>query len=237
MTSDTAVTKSAARKAKALPLWQEVLLLLVTALVLAVLVKTFLVQAFYIPSGSMEATLAYDDRILVEKVTYWTGEVERGDIVVFDDPDHWLRPEEGRQATNVLEQGLSLVGLYPTGGHLVKRVIGVGGDQVRCCDSRGRILVNDEPIDETYLGRREKASLTPFDVTVPPDKLWVMGDNRGNSSDSRAHLGRQGGGFVPTDDVVGKVWTVVWPWPRIQVVDGVDDVFADVPASGSSSGP
>jgi signal peptidase I len=232
--TNTAVKKPAAKKA--LPLWQEVLVLLVTALVLAVLVKTFLVQAFYIPSGSMETTLDKDDRILVQKVTYWTGDVERGDVVVFDDPGGWLAPDEGREATNPLQRGLSLVGLYPTGGHLVKRVIGISGDQVECCDSGGRLSVNGEPIDETYLRTGVKPSLTPFDVTVPAGGLWVMGDNRSDSSDSRAHLGAPGGGFVAADDVVGKVWTVVWPWSRMQVVDGVGDVFEDVPVGGPSAG-
>jgi signal peptidase I len=221
---------------KALPLWQEVLLLLVTALALAVVVKTFLVQAFYIPSGSMETTLDKDDRILVQKVTYWGGDVERGDIVVFDDPGDWLAPAESREASNVLQRGLSLIGLYPTGGHLVKRVIGVGGDHVVCCDSQGRIEINGEPIEETYLRDGIKPSLTPFDQEVPEGSLWVMGDNRGDSSDSRAHLGAPGGGFVATEDVVGRVWTVVWPSSRIQVVDGVDEVFEDVPDGGSSPG-
>ena len=222
---------------KALPLWQEVLLLLVTALVLAVVVKSLLVQAFYIPSGSMETTLDKDDRILVQKVSYWTGDVERGEIVVFDDPGQWLAPEEGREATNVLQEGLSLIGLYPTGGHLVKRVIGVGGDHVVCCDSEGRLEINGQPVEEDYLRRGVAPSDTKFDVTVPPGELWVMGDNRNNSSDSRAHLGAPGSGFVSTDDVVGKVWTVVWPWSRIQLVDGVDDVFDDVPAAAASSKP
>ncbi len=234
MSSDTEAKPSTSKKA--LPLWQEVLLLLVTALVLAVVVKTFLVQAFYIPSGSMESTLDKNDRILVQKVSYWTGDVERGEIVVFDDPGEWLGPEEGREASNVAQEGLSLIGLYPTGGHLVKRVIGVAGDHVVCCDSEGRLEINGAPVDEAYLRPGLSPSDTKFDVTVPEGKLWVMGDNRNNSSDSRAHLGAPGGGFVSTDDVVGKVWTVVWPWSRIQLVDGVDDVFADVPEAGASSG-
>jgi signal peptidase I len=230
-------SKPAKPAKKALPLWQEVLLLLVTALVLAVVVKSFLVQAFYIPSGSMETTLDKDDRILVQKVSYWTGDVDRGEIVVFDDPGQWLGPEEGREASNVLQKGLSLIGLYPTGGHLVKRVIGVGGDHVVCCDSDGRLEINGQPVEEDYLRRGVAPSETRFDVMVPPGELWVMGDNRNNSSDSRAHLGAPGSGFVSTDDVVGKVWTVVWPWPRIQLVDGVDDVFDDVPAAATSSKP
>lgn len=233
-------SKRAAKKA--LPLWQEALLLVVSALVLALVVKTFLVQAFYIPSGSMDPTLhgcvgcSDNDRILVQKVSYWTGDVERGDIVVFDDPGGWLAPGAGGQATNGVQEALSLVGLYPTGGHLVKRVIGVGGDQVACCDAQGRITVNGEPVDETYLKARVQPSLSDFDVRVPAGRLWVMGDNRADSSDSRAHLGGPGGGFVPIDDVVGKVWTVVWPTSRLQVVDSAHEVFSDVPSGGAPTG-
>ena len=184
----------------------------------------------------MESTLDKDDRILVQKVSYWTGDVERGEIVVFDDPGEWLAPEEGREAGNVVQEGLTLIGLYPTGGHLVKRVIGVAGDRVVCCDSEGRLEINGAPVDEDYLRPGLSPSDTKFDVTVPEGTLWVMGDNRDNSSDSRAHPQAPGGGFVSTDDVVGKVWTVVWPWSRMQLVDGVGDVFADVSAAGAPAG-
>ncbi len=211
-----------ARKRKNLPWWQEVLVLLVTALVLAVVVKTFFVQAFYIPSGSMEPTLNVNDRILVQKVSYWAGDVHRGDIVVFDDPGGWLAKEEQVQAHNLLQRTLERFGLFPTGGHLVKRVIGIGGDHVRCCDRRGDIVVNGVALDEDYLPRLTNPSDTDFDVTVPPDRLWVMGDNRAFSSDSRAHTGAPGGGFVPADDVVGKVWAVVWPGSRLQLVQRPD---------------
>ena len=209
-----------ARQRKQLPVWQEMLLLLGLALVLAVVIKAAFMQAFYIPSGSMNDTLVLDDRILVQKVTYWRGEPERGDIVVFSDPGGWLGPGEVRTADNPVSKGLETFGLYPTGGHLVKRVIGVGGDRVVCCDQQGRISVNGVPLlEESYLAAGEKPSLIRFDVEVGDGYLWVQGDNRSNSADSRVHLGDPGGGFIPVEDVVGKVFMVVWPWNNLTMVE------------------
>lgn len=213
------------KKKKHLPLWQETLLLLGTALVLALVVKTFFVQAFYIPSGSMEPTLAKNDRILVEKVSYWAGEVDRGDVVVFDDPGGWLGEEQSSEPGNLLQGGLELVGLYPSGGHLVKRVVGVGGDDVAYCGGASRIKVNGALINEPYLPGGgtgfeipERGKDDCSTVTVPEDELWVMGDNRGNSADSRAHTGGPGGGTIKVEQVVGKDWLIVWPWDRIGTV-------------------
>ena len=210
-----------APKKKQLPVWQESLLLLGIAVVLAVVIKAFFMQAFYIPSGSMNDTLVLNDRILVQKVSYWGGGApQRGDVVVFSDPGGWLAPAEEQQATNPLTKTLEVIGLYPTGGHLVKRVIGVGGDQIKCCDKQGRMLVNGVPLNEkSYLAAGVKPSLIKFDVEVNPGYLWVQGDNRSNSADSRVHLGDPGGGMVPVDDVVGKVFAVVWPWGHAKMVD------------------
>jgi len=192
--------------------WQELGLLLVVALVLAVVVKAFLVQAFYIPSASMNDTLVENDRILVEKPSLWWGSPHRGDVVVFADPGGWLDPAESRPPTNPVTRALEAVGLHPTGGHLVKRVIGVGGDRVTCCDSAGRVSVNGVALHErSYLAPGAAPSTDDFDVRVAPGYLWVMGDNRGDSADSRAHLGDPGGGQVPVDDVVGRAVAVVWP--------------------------
>lgn len=196
-----------------LPFWQELGLLLGIALVLAILIKAFLMQAFYIPSASMNDTLIENDRILVQKVSYWGGgDPQRGDVVVFADPGGWLDPSESRVPGNPVARVLEAFGLYPTGGHLVKRVIGVGGDEVKCCDERGRITVNGVPLNEaSYLAPGAQPSLIDFDVKVKPGYVWVQGDNRANSADSRVHLGDPGGGQVPVDDVVGKVFAVVWP--------------------------
>lgn len=201
-----------------LPVWQESILLVLTATVMAVIVKTFLVQAFYIPSESMEPTMLVNDKILVQKVSYWTGDVKRGDIVVFDDPGGWLGPEDSRQASNPIQRGLEVVGLFPTGGHLIKRVIGVGGDSVVCCTEKGELKVNDKVLDEPYLLDEAATKDQPFRVVVPKDHLWVMGDNRGNSADSRSHLGDPGGGFISAKEVVGKAWLRVWPWSRTGII-------------------
>jgi len=203
-----------------LPIWQEMFLLLGIALVLAVVIKAFFMQAFYIPSASMNDTLVENDRILVQKVSYWgSAGPQRGDIVVFADPGGWLDPAETQAAASPVAKGLELFGLYPTGGHLVKRVIGVGGDEVKCCDAQGRITVNGVPLNEkSYLAKGERPSMINFDVTVKPGYLWVQGDNRSNSADSRVHLGDPGGGQVPAEDVVGKVFSVVWPIGHAQLL-------------------
>lgn len=208
------------------------MLLVGIAVVLALVLKTFFVQAFYIPSGSMRDTLEVNDRILVQKVSYWFGDVQRGDIVVFDDPAHWLGEEDGAVASNVVTKAMSFVGLYPSGGHLVKRVVGVGGDSVAC--RRGDVSVNGVAVDEaSYVTLAPQACAGRWEVEVPPDKLWVLGDNRQNSADSRAHLGDPGGGFIPVDDVVGKAFVVVWPVDRWQLITR-PDAFSD-PALASTA--
>jgi signal peptidase I len=224
------------RARKQLPIWQEMLLLLVVALVLAVVIKAFFVQAFYIPSGSMEDTLVPDDRILVEKLSYWGDDSpQRGDIVVFDDPGRWLRPSEVQHADNPVTKALELFGLYPTGGHLVKRVIGVAGDTVSCCDARGRLDVNGHPLDTSGVTARsgEKCDGPEVDSCqgdwtvgpVPAGDLFVMGDNRAHSADSAYHVCHpraagcgQGPVFVPVSDVVGKAVLLMWPFGRAHVL-------------------
>ena len=214
---------------KQLPIWQEMFLLLAIALILAVVIKAFFMQAFYIPSGSMNDTLVLNDRILVQKVSYWSGGPERGDVVVFEDPGNWLQPTDLRTATNPITKALEVFGLYPTGGHLVKRVIGTGGDTVKCCDKRGRMVVNGVPLHEkSYLAKGQEPSLIKFTEKVPEGYIWVQGDNRSNSADSRVHMGDPGGGFISQDRVVGKVFTVVWPWDHAK--------FLERPATFSSVG-
>ena len=205
-------------KRRSIPLWAETIILLVLALVVSALVKTFLVQMFFVPSGSMNPLFVKDDRILVQKVSYWEGDIKRGDVVVFADPGgRWLGPvgSEG----NGIQKALARVGLYPAGGHLVKRVIAIGGDEVKCCDAKGRVTVNGVPLDEKdYIMAGEDPSDVKFDVTVPEGRLWVMGDNRANSEDSRYHQDLPGGGTIPESAVVGKVWAVVWPVNRFHVL-------------------
>ncbi len=212
-----------------MPFWQELALLLSIALVLAIGIKALFVQAFYIPSGSMNDTLVFNDRILVQKVSYWgSASPERGDIVVFRDPGGWLdQPDEPTPVVRALQ----VVGLSPEGGHLVKRVIGVAGDEVRCCDARGRTLVNGTPLDEPYLADPAANGVPTFQATVPRGRVWVQGDNRGDSEDSRLQMDSPSGGFVPVDLVVGRVWARIWPLDRFGAPESTV-AFEDVPAPG-----
>lgn len=196
-------------------MWAESILLVATALVLALIVKTFFFQAFYIPSDSMVPTMVQNDKLLVQKVSYWGSDTpDRGDIVVFRDPGNWLGAGDLDPDPNAVQRGLEAIGLYPSGGHLIKRVVGIGGDSVRCCNAKGLTVVNGTPVTEPYLADASVNADETFDITVPKGYLWVEGDNRGNSADSRAHLGEPGGGFISVDDVVGKAWLRVWPLDR-----------------------
>ncbi|WP_435797655.1 signal peptidase I [Streptomyces klenkii] len=201
------------------PLWKELPLLIVVALVLALLIKTFLVQAFSIPSESMQNTLQPGDRVLVDKLTPWFGsKPERGEVVVFHDPGHWMKdqptPEPG-----VVQRVLGFVGLMPSAGEkdLIKRVVGVAGDTVEC-KGAGPLTVNGKPLDEPYVfPGNVPCSTNPdarFKVTVPEDRLWVMGDHRQDSQDSRYHQDEDDKGFVPVDDVVGRAIVIAWPLGR-----------------------
>ncbi len=231
---------------KHLPLWQETLLLLGVAVVLAILIKAFLVQAFYIPSESMEPGLVRNDRIMVQKVSYWGGGTpQRGDVVVFKDPGGWLNSGEDAGPQSLVTKTMAKIGLYPTGGHLVKRVIGVEGDVVECCDNQGRISVNGMPLNEgSYIRPADCDGPMPTGPQhcnwtagpVPKGHVFVMGDNRGHSADSSFHLCDPkssgcvpGEAYVPSDLVVGKVFVLLWPRDHFRWVDRPDS-FADVPA-------
>jgi signal peptidase I len=213
-----------------MPLWQETILLLGLALVLALIIKSLFVQAFYIPSPSMEPLFIKNDRILVQKVSYWGGSSpSRGDIVVFEDPGGWLNEADTATPQGPVTKIMEKVGLYPTGGHLVKRVIGIGGDRVVCCDAKGRITVNGKALNEKeYLPKGTAPSQIKFDRTIPKNHLWMMGDNRSFSYDSRGHMGGPGGGFVSEDLVVGKVFTLIWPWKRAKFIHR-PDTFESIP--------
>lgn len=204
---------------------RETTIIIVSALVLSALVRAFLVQAFYVPSASMEDTLLISDRIIASKITTRVSGVQRGEIVVFTDPSHWL--PDPIPNDNPVRQALTFIGLLPsdTGKDLVKRVIGVAGDHISCCDAEGRIVLNGHPLDEPYIkGWTDQVQFD--DITVPPNSIFVMGDNRGNSRDSRYHLD-ENDGAVPVDNVVGRVVAVVWPFDRIST-EPIPETFTDV---------
>ncbi|MGW2401307.1 signal peptidase I [Kitasatospora sp. NPDC001664] len=201
-------------------------LIAVVAVLIALALKTFAVQVFVIPSGSMEQTIQIGDRVLVDKFTPWFGnEPSRGEVVVFKDPGGWLEPQPRAQDEGaVLRTGkrlLSHVGLLPSDDEqdLIKRVIGVPGDTVECCEARGRLTVNGVPLDEPYLAPGNAPSKQPFKVTVPPGRLWVMGDHRDLSADSRYHLGEAGQGTIPMDNVLGRAFVIAWPLQRMGQLD------------------
>jgi len=230
------------RRRPRIPAWLEFPLLIVGAFLVAFVVKTFLVQAFYIPSGSMEDTLQVGDRVLVNKVVYHLRDIERGDIVVFDGTGSFITGEvvePERSPVEVVGRFLGeVVGLAPPRDtDFIKRVIGVGGDRVVCCDADGRITVNGVPLDEgAYLYRNNPPSKQPFDVLVPEGTLWVMGDHRSASADSRSHMGDPGGGFVPVDRVIGRAFAVVWPVGNAQVLE-IPQTFDQPALDGSGSAP
>ena len=218
---------------------RDVLVIVVIAALVSFVIKTFVVRSFYIPSASMERTLLIDDRILVDELTpRWTG-YERGDIVVFKDPGGWLDPMPQAPAQPPLVKAvdwvLTFVGISATDtqDHLVKRVIGVEGDNVVCCNALGQITINGAPIDElSYLNLPEgdtAASNEPFDVVVPEDSVWLLGDNRDRSRDARAHQELPSGGFVPVSNIVGKAFLTTWPLDRFGPIDGHHDIFTGVP--------
>ncbi len=230
-----------AKRRKA-PLWLETLGLLAVAIVMALLIKTLLVQAFYIPSSSMKPGLVINDRILVQKVSYWFGgSPERGDVVVFEDPGGWLNGEV-TGPTNLVTQGMAKIGLYPTGGHLVKRVVGVEGDTIVCCDEAGRLEINGVAIEADEFIKPQRKCDGPMPGTcdwtagpIPEGSIFVMGDNRNASADSSARLCEEEqpncdpeAAYVPVDLVVGKVFALVWPLSHAEFI-GQPDAFDDVP--------
>ena len=205
-----------------------------TALVLSLLIKTFLVRSFFIPSGSMMETLQIDDRIIVNQLSPNLMPIQHGDVVVFKDPGGWLgeiSTTDLDPITAATDWVLSAFGLTApdSSQHLVKRVIGVEGDQVICCDADGKITVNGQAITETYLEKDKEPSTMNFDVIVPDNSLWVMGDNRDNSADSRFHADLPSKGFVAKEFVVGRAFLVTWPFSHFGWLDNYPDVFKNVP--------
>ncbi|MCZ2850737.1 signal peptidase I [Modestobacter sp. VKM Ac-2978] len=248
-TGSAAASRGRGREAKKGSLLRELPVLLVIAFVLALLVKTFLVQAFFIPSGSMEQTLhgctgCTGDRVLVNKVPYWFGEPEPGDIVVFQGPDTWSPEIAVEEPTNwftgaALTLGRAIGVAPPSEDDYVKRVIATEGQTVECCDPQGRVMVDGEPLDEPYIhqdsplntGGSGGREFPP--VTVPEGRLWVMGDHRSASADSKQHMDDQYAGTIAVDDVIGKAALIVWPLDRFTLLDSPDIQAGQADAAGA----
>jgi signal peptidase I len=239
MTDETLPSRSAGRarsRRGVLLFLRDVLVVVVIALLVAFLIKTFVVRSFYIPSGSMENTLQINDKILVDELQPSVLGLSRGDVVVFRDPGGWLppsRPVARNPLAQAADTALTFVGLSASDSddHLVKRIIGLPGDRVVCCDTAGRITVDGTPIVEPYIqlppGQKNAATLA-FDVTVPAGRLWVMGDNRYDSQDSSRNQGLPGRGFVPLDHVVGRAVVISWPMNRWTWLDDYPEAFRGV---------
>lgn len=207
--------------------FREFPILVVVALLVSLFIKTFLVQFFYIPSGSMENTLQVQDRVAVNKLPFVSRQIARGDIVVFRDPANWLPAASDSSSNQVIadiKTGLVAVGVLPNPAkqYLVKRVIGVAGDHVVCCTKDGKLSVNGKATTEPYIFAGNVPSDMNFDVTVPAGKIWVMGDHRGASADSRYHQDDINKGMVPLSRVTGRVFAVIWPFKNATYIPQID---------------
>lgn len=228
--AETQKRSRARAAAEAFAHWtRETTFVIVMALALSVLLRTFVFQAFYVPSSSMEETLLINDRIIASKLSYRFGEIHRGDVIVFQDPGGWLPeplPETGMRAR--VNQVLKFIGVLPqnSGKDLVKRVIGVEGDHIKCCTVQGQLEINGVAVNENAYAQSGTDSLA-FELTVPPGRVFVMGDNRGHSSDSRSHMD-VAHGTVPVTNIVGQVVSLIWPFDRFGRVD-TSEPLASVP--------
>ena len=236
------------RKRKQRSFWRELPILVAVALLLAVVIKTYAIQAFWIPSGSMENTLEINDRVLVNKIVYHTRDIHRGDIVVFNGDGSWdpgTIPVSGNVFQQFADGFASMFGFGHPGDILIKRVIGLPGDHVACCNAQGQVTVNSVPLSEPYLYPGDVPSEARFNIVVPPGRLWVMGDHRLISDDSRDHMGDPGGGTVPESAVIGRAFVIIWPpsrWrilpipatfeqPQLSASSGAGSAAADGPLS------
>jgi signal peptidase I len=257
---DAAETAPDGKRRKHRSFWVELPVLLAIALVIALVIKTFVVQAFYIPSSSMEDTLLIGDKVLVNKLVYHFRSIEPGDIVVFSGAGSWTpATTPGKPSSDPLVRVYdatlgrlfhSIAGLYgtpvdETGTVFIKRVIGVPGDHVMCCNAQGLVTVNGVALHEQpYLIPGAKPNDAPqgytgrFSITVPPGRLWVMGDNRPVSDDSRLRQGDPGHGTIPESDVIGRAFVIVWPpsrWRLLNIPATFSRPGIDSPAASAVS--
>jgi signal peptidase I len=210
-------------------LLKEFPILVVVALIVSLLIKTFFVQFFYIPSGSMENTLQIKDRVAVNKIPFISRSIHRGDIVVFRDPANWLSEPFTSESPFVVEkirEGLVALGVLPNPAkqYLVKRVVGIGGDRVICCNKNKKLTINGKESTEPYIFEGNDPSDLNFDVTVPAGKIWVMGDHRGASADSRYHQDDINKGMVPLNRLTGRVVAVIWPFKNLKIISGTNSL-------------
>lgn len=197
--------------------WRFVFYTVAVVCVAVIAVRALLADVFYIPSGSMEPLLEEDDRVLVSRTDYVFGEIRRGDVVVFDGRGSFASLGEGG-LRQMLVDTAHFFGLGASETTYVKRVIGTGGDTVACCDSAGRLIINGNAIEEPYVFPMDAASEMEFEVVVPEGKLWLMGDHRSESFDSRGLLGAPGGGLVSQERVIGRATHVLWPFERFAAI-------------------
>jgi signal peptidase I len=220
--SDQAKAKAKAKRKHRGSFLRELPILVVIALALALVIKTYAFQAYFIPSGSMQNTLAIGDKVLVNKIVYHLRSIHRGDVVVFNGQGSWNPgppPSTPNPFDRLYHAVIGLFGAAPGQTDYIKRVIGTPGDHVACCDALGRVTVNGVPLNEkSYLYPGNAPSAMHFSITVPPGRLWVMGDHRAVSDDSRDHEGFPGGGTIPENEVVGRAFWIVWPPSRWRVL-------------------
>ncbi|HTT50976.1 MAG TPA: signal peptidase I [Streptosporangiaceae bacterium] len=231
------------RRRRRINWWVELIGLFVFALVIMLVIKTYVIQAFFIPSSSMEETLDIGDKVLVNKLIYHIRPIERGDIVVFNGSGSWDPPAPPQPSDPIIrwasEFGHAVVGLFgisPGVHDYVKRVIGLPGDHVACCNAQGDVTVNGVPLHEkSYLYPGNPPSMTRFNIRVPPGRLWVMGDHRNVSYDSRGHIGDPGGGTIPENQVVGRAFLILWPPSRFRVLP-IPATFSQLNATSAALG-
>jgi signal peptidase I len=240
MTEETAVGDASPTPRRKRGLWfflRDILFILLAALLISFLLKTFVIQSFFIPSGSMENTLQINDRVIVSRLTPSAVPLKRGDVVVFTDPGGWLAGEDPAPVapSNPINSALAFIGLLPPddNSHLIKRVIGLPGDKVRCCTVGGELTINGVAIHEPYIvvpPGEKRADRYRFSITVPKGDIWVMGDNRWFSADSAYHeANHDATPFVPISDVTGTAFVISWPASRWTWLGNYPQVFADVP--------